>query len=138
MNARILWLAAALALAFTISGCGGSGRVEVTGRVLYQGKGVPSTQVTFYPDDGSRRSTAVTDDDGNFRLRYSRDESGVVLGKHTVTLKYIVGPEEELHKIPPKATKEQMAAIAKYKDIKTTTLHYEITGGGQFVEVKLD
>jgi hypothetical protein len=138
MKTRILWLGATLALTFVITGCGGSGRVEVSGRVVYQGKGVPSTQVSFFPEDGSRRSTAVTDDDGNFRLRYSRDETGVVTGKHTVVLKYIVGPEEELHKIPPKASKEQLAVIAKFKDLKTSTLHFDITSGGQFIEVKLD
>jgi hypothetical protein len=137
MIARISSVLAGLALAVAVSGCGGSGRMEVTGRLTYKGQPVPSTQVTFQPDDGSRRSTAVTDDSGNFRLRYSRDESGAMPGRHTVTLKYDVSLDEELHKVPPKATKELLTVIAKYKDPKSSPLHYEVNSSGQFIEIKL-
>jgi len=42
---------------------------------------VPSTYVFFWPDEeGKRRSTGLTDDNGNFTLSYSRTEPGVLLG----------------------------------------------------------
>jgi hypothetical protein len=98
---------------------------------------VPSTRVIFQPDDGSRRSTGVTDDDGNFTLRFSRTETGVKPGKHTVSLRYEVSPEEELGKIKPKASKELRDVIAKYGNPKKSQLHYEITGSGQHIDIPL-
>ncbi len=71
MNTRWCWLVVALVLLAAVSGCG-SGRVKVTGRVTYKGEPVPSTEVYFQPDDGSRTSIGKTDDDGRFSLRFSR------------------------------------------------------------------
>jgi hypothetical protein len=127
---------AALALVVGVSGCSGD-LVSASGRVTYKGKPVPSTRVYFQPNDGSRRSTGLTDDEGNFTLRYSRTESGVKRGRHTVYLKYEVSADEELHKIPPKASKELKAVIAKYGDPKKSDLHYEITSSGQVFEIEL-
>jgi hypothetical protein len=119
-------------------GCNSSGLVRVSGRLTYKGDGVPSTLVTFQPDDGSRASKAVTNDDGEFTLRYSRQEAGVTRGRHTVYLSYVVSADEELHRTSsPKVPKPLQAVIARYKDVKTSTLHYEITGDGQFIEIEI-
>jgi hypothetical protein len=129
----------ALALLLVGSGCNNSGLVEVSGRLTYHGKPVPSTRVTFQPDDGSRRSTGVTDDDGNFRLRFSSQQTGAKLGPHTVTLKYDPSTDEELGRIPRKVSTELQAIIAnKYGDAKTSKLHFEITQSGQFVPITLE
>src|SRR5205823_1988761 len=120
MNARksghwVVW-----AVLFAVSGCDGP-LVTATGRVTYKGQPVPSTRVTFWPqEEGKRASVAVTDDDGNFRLKYSTTEDGVLRGQHTVFLRYHMSVEEELHKIPPKASKELKAVIAKYEVLKTS------------------
>jgi hypothetical protein len=121
------------------SGCSTSELVSVSGRVTYKGQPVPSTLVTFWPEEeGRRMSTGVTDDDGKFTLSFSRTEEGVLRGKHTVFLRYHMSMEEELGKIPPKASKELKAVIAKYGDLEKSPLKYEITKNGQFVEINLE
>jgi hypothetical protein len=129
---------AALVLLVAASGCGGSDLVQVNGRLTYKGQPVPSTLVTFWPEDRSRPSHGLTDDNGDFTLKYSRTQPGVGRGQHTVILKYVVSAEEELQEIPPKASKELKAILAKYKDTATSNLHYEITTNGQFVEIHLE
>ena len=126
-----------LALLLAACGCGGSGLVEATGTLTYQGKPVPSTLVTFMPDDGSRRSTGVTDDEGKFTLRFSRTLSGVKPGSHKVFLRYDLSVDEELGRIKPKASPELKAVIARYGDVNTSPLHYEITQNGQHIDIHL-
>jgi hypothetical protein len=125
-----------LVLLAVSTGCR-SGLVEATGRLTYQGKPVPSTRVYFQPDDGGRRSTGLTNDDGTFRLRFSSQESGVKPGPHTVYLKYEVSAEEETHQIAPKASKELKAVIARYGDTKASGLHFEVTRSGQHFDIDL-
>src|SRR5205807_7981047 len=123
MSVRNSWPGVSLALLLAVSGCNSSGLVSATGKLTYKGQPVPSTRVYFQPEDGSRRSTGLTDDNGNFTLQFSRTETGVKLGRHTVFLKYEVSVDEELRKIEPKASKELKAVIAKYGDPKTSPLH---------------
>jgi hypothetical protein len=132
------WPLPALALVLAVSGCGGP-LVSATGRLTYKGKPVPSTYVRFWPEqEGQRESVGLTDDNGNFELVFSRTEKGVLRGRHTVYLTYYVSVEEELHKIPPKASKELKAVIARYGDQQTSPLKYEITKNGQFIEINLE
>jgi len=112
--------------------------VQVSGRLTRQGKPVPSTLVTFHADDGQRGAKGKTDDEGRFTLKYSRQQSGIVPGKYTVVLSYVTSNEEELGQAPPRASKELREVISRYGDPKTSKLHYEITGSGQFVEINLD
>jgi hypothetical protein len=137
VNLRYYWRLPALVLLLALSGCGGP-LVKVTGRLTYKGQPVPSTDVIFQPDDGSRHSVGHTDDQGNFTLKYSRDEVGATRGAHTVFLTYYPSNEEESGTIPPKASKELKAVIKKYGDLKTSTLHYEVTKNGQFIEINLE
>ena len=120
------------------AGCGDSHFVKATGKVTFQGKPVPSTLVTFQPEDGSRPSKGLTNDAGEFTLRYSRQQTGVTRGRHSVFLTYVVGNEEELGKSPPKASKELKAVIRKSGDPKTSPLHYEVTENGQSFEITLE
>ena len=129
--------AAALVLLLAVSGCG-SELVSASGRLTYNGQPVPSTLVMFQPDDGSRRSTGVTDDDGRFSLRYSRTQTGVKRGPHTVVLKYEVSGDEELGRKKSKASKELKEVIKRYADPKKSKLHYDVTENGQFFEIKLE
>jgi hypothetical protein len=136
MKVRTRWYLVALVLFAGVSGCN-SKLVPLTGRLTYQGKPVPSTEVFFQPDDGSRRSVGKTDDDGRFRLRFSHNEEGVSRGRHTVCLKYAPSDDEDQGKAPPKASKELQAVIAKYRDPAKSDLHVEVTKSGQDVEIKL-
>src|SRR5262249_47483006 len=118
------------------AGCG-TKLVTVSGRVTYKGEPVPSTLVTFLPDDGGRASHAVTDDNGNFTLKYSRQEAGASRGRHTVFLTYHVSNEEEMGEAV-KAPKELRAVIETYGDPAASPLHYDVNKNGQFIEIKLD
>ena len=139
MNSRTIGRLAALGLVLVLAaGCGGPRFVKVTGKVLYKGQPVPSTQVRFMPDNGERPSNGLTDDDGNFSLRYSRTQDGAPPGQYTVFLTYVPSNEEETHVIPPKASKELKAVIAKYGNLSTSPLHYEITKNGQVIDINLE
>jgi hypothetical protein len=120
-----------------IGGCNGNGLVSAGGRLTYKGQPVPSTRVYFWPEDGSRRSSGLTDDDGKFQLKFAH-ETGVKLGKHKVVVKYEVSAEEEVGEIPPKASRELRKVIGKYSDPKTSPLRYEVTHSGQVFEIALE
>jgi hypothetical protein len=137
MKKRKSWWLAVLVLLAAASGCS-SKLVRVEGRLTYKGQPVPSTRVKFLPDDGGRPSHGLTDDDGNFTLKYSRTETGATRGPCTVVLKYEMSAEEELHEIPPKASRELKSIIAKYNDPAKSNLHYEIAKNGQFIEIQLE
>jgi hypothetical protein len=136
MNGRTTCLLAAVVLLPAVSGCGPR-LAEVSGRVIYKGEPVPSTQVTFLPDNGSRPSKGLTDDNGNFTLRYSRTQAGATRGPCTVFLTYVAGTEEDLGQAPPKASDELKAVIAKYGDPEKSPLHYEISRSGQVIDIHL-
>jgi hypothetical protein len=139
MNARSRWHLLVVALGLAASGCRGSGLMKVTGKLTYKGQPVPSTYVTFQPEEeGKRASHGLTDDDGNFMLTYSRTEVGAVPGRHAVVLRYRVTSEEEMHEAPPKASPQMKAVIAKYRDPQKTPLRYEVTHNGQFIAINLE
>ncbi len=138
MTRRTSFLAAALAGVLAAAGCSGP-LVTVTGRLTYKGQPVPSTYVIFQPEEeGKRASRGITDDDGRFSLTNSKSDVGALRGRHTVYLKYHLTADEEMGKVPPKASKDLKAAIAKYSDPKKSPLHYEVTSNGQFIEIDLE
>jgi hypothetical protein len=125
-------------LLLAAGGCNRSGLVDVKGRLTYKGQPVPSTYVVFQPEDTSKRpSHGLTDDDGYFTLTNSRSATGVYLGPCTVSLRYHVSADEETGKVPPKASKELKAVIAKYAESGKSPLHYDIAKSGQFIEIEL-
>lgn len=79
-----------------VLGCGSSGPAlyEVTGKVTYQGDPVPGATITFQPERG-RTSVGVTDDAGNYFLRYTKDRNGAIPGKHKVFLSFDTRPSDE-------------------------------------------
>ncbi len=125
----------ALILLLAAGGCSAPRIIPAGGRVTYKGQGVPSTLVTFIPDDGNRPSKAITDDQGNFKLLFSKSQEGVMRGKCTVVLRYEMSAEEETKMIPPKASREVKAVIAKYSDEKASPLHFDVEKPGQHIDI---
>jgi hypothetical protein len=125
-----------LALLVTASGCAGS-HVPVTGRLTWKGKPVPNTQVTFQPDDGSRPSKGLTDENGNFTLRYSRQQAGATRRRCTVFLIYVPSNDEETGK-KPRAPRELTDMLRRYGDPKTSGLHYEIKNNKEHFDIDLE
>jgi hypothetical protein len=69
-----------------LAGCNrGPQLAPVRGRVTLDGKAIESAEVKFQPADG-RTSHGITDANGRFELRYTRDEMGALVGPHTVRI----------------------------------------------------
>lgn len=69
-----------------MTGCGGSDAPElgsVSGLVTLDGKPLADAQIRFQPTSG-RSSEAVTDENGNYTLRYTAEENGALPGEHQV------------------------------------------------------
>jgi hypothetical protein len=138
MKTRYLGPTLALAL-LAACGCNRSGLLKASGRLTYKGQPVPSTYLTFHPDDKHKRpSHALTDDNGHFTVTNSRSEVGLVPGRHTVSLRYFPSGPEDLGQAPPKASRELKAVIAKYGDPDKSPLHVEVTSSGQVLEINLE
>jgi hypothetical protein len=128
----------AVALLLAASGCGDARLAKVTGKLTYKGQPVPSTYVTFSPDDGSRPSRGLTDDYGQFALRFTHRDQGAILGHHKVYLTYNPSGEEDAGKVAPKADRNLQKIIARYSNPSKTELQFDVTTNGQFIEIKLD
>jgi hypothetical protein len=131
-------LLAAVLLTVPGSGCSrGPKLVKVTGRLTYKGAPVPSTDVKFIPEDGSRPSHNVTDRDGHFNLKYTRSEFGVSRGRHTVVLTYDPVGEEDMPS-SERMSKDLKAVVAQYSSPAASSLHFEVKEDGQVIDIPLD
>lgn len=139
-NASLRLLAAAVGLLLAAGGCGSGGPtvVPISGTATRGGKPVANVELTFHPEIG-RPSWGNTDAAGKFRLSYSRDRDGAVLGRHRVTVRgrQPASPEEEFSgriKHPP----EVGEIVARYGKVDETPLVIEITGREADLQLPLD
>lgn len=95
LTPRVARRCAVALAAVLVAGCGG-GKLKlgtVEGTVTLNGRPVKA-EVQFEPvssedRSGGRTSSAVTDADGTFRLKYSHDREGAVVGRHNVLIKVL-------------------------------------------------
>ncbi len=112
MAAKTGWLFGVLAL-LAVSGCGGDQNIaDVGGRVTLDGKPLPLATVEFIPANG-RPSAAKTDDDGNYRLWYTHETPGALIGPHSVRIS--TWSEEQLAENKYKVNKETIPAEYNYR-----------------------
>ncbi len=88
----------AMVLVCFSAGCG-SGRyafetVPVEGTVTLNGEPLPDALVTFHPENG-RLASGKTDKAGEYKLVYLEGKSGVLPGKHKVTISTNVEPDRD-------------------------------------------
>ncbi len=70
-------------------GCGSDGPqlAEVVGTVTVDGKPVPNAVVTFNPvQPGGSNSLGKTDAQGKYRLSFTQDKTGAMIGEHVVEI----------------------------------------------------
>lgn len=73
-------------------GCGGNSKLgKVTGTVQMDGAPLAGAKITFYPMAGGGfesggASHGVTDEQGKYELRYSRQDMGAEIGMHKVVI----------------------------------------------------
>lgn len=131
---RSTWVALALVACAVLAGCGEGGKekvAKVSGKLSYKGAALANVTITFTPAKG-RPATGETDAEGKFKLSTFGKDDGAVFGKHKITLadKPAGGPP------PMPGTPEASTAAApvdrfpaKYKDVNTTTLEFEVKSG---------
>jgi len=106
LDCALAWTTAFVALVF-VAGCGGGELAQVSGTVTLDGQPLEGAQVSFWPLDGEgekdRPSAGVTDSNGQYRLMYTAEESGVLIGRHRVEISTASGGEEgpKPERIPP-------------------------------------
>ncbi len=154
----------------TLSFFAGCGRgdapdwARVTGTVTRGGKPVGDLIVNFVPDEG-RPSWGLTDEQGRYKLYYTKEEDGARIGSHKVFVEFNqaqpasfagdgqVHPNEgpDMHETltepgapPPSPLKnnltqdETKTIISKYGNLQTTPLRFEVAKDGQVVDIILD
>ena len=86
---RCSLLSVCILLSVTLLGCGSDGPelAEVTGTVTVDGKPVPNATVIFNPvAAGGSNSLGKTDAQGNYRLEFTQDKTGAMIGQHVVEI----------------------------------------------------
>jgi hypothetical protein len=127
--------AAALALLgiAALAGCNANKRLTITGTVTYKGKPLPSGIVRFY-SGRDRMSMATVEADGTFAV------TDVPPGPVKVTVE--PDPQASKHRSMGGGANEPapkpVAIPSKYADPTTSGLEYNITGGSNKLEVKLE
>ena len=75
------------------SGCGrndGPDLAQVTGRITIDGKPAQKLVIRFIPEAaGGSPSYGATDAEGNYRLMFTADANGTMLGKHRVEIEAV-------------------------------------------------
>ena len=79
---------AAMLLLFIVTGCGASGPDigSVTGTITLDDHPIEGAMIYFEPVKGGRSSTALTDGEGKYELKYIADRMGALLGDHQVRI----------------------------------------------------
>jgi len=86
------FVALVLAVAATAPGCAGKRRElpplgEVSGTISLDGQPLPKASVTFVPFERGQASHGSTDDAGRYRLVYTTNTPGAVVGSHRVEIR---------------------------------------------------
>jgi len=127
-----------IVLSMILVGCGGGGDAPdlgtVEGTVTLDGEGLPNATVEFTPagDKGGRPSVAMTDDDGDYELKYSAAHAGAPPGKYTVRITTATTiTDEQGNDVDVPET-----LPAKYNF--NTELEEEVKAGSNTIDFKLD
>jgi hypothetical protein len=112
--------------------------VQIQGRVTRGGQPLPGVILRFVPEEG-RPSMGRSDQEGKFKLSYSKNYEGARLGKHRVFVVFDNTPATPYDESGrQRLNADQQAVIEKYGKLETSPLEVEIQEEGQQVEIKLD
>lgn len=122
-----------------LAGCGdGLNLADVSGQVTLDGTPVPDAAVTFVPQgEVGSPSNGVTDAEGFYTLKFSRDREGAFIGTHDVTVETEETSLEQQMEMsnesiaPPKFVKLPAKYAAKGELVK------EVEPGGNEIDLKL-
>lgn len=80
------YLVSAVFFIASVSGCGSGDFGSVNGKVTLDGKPLKGASVTFQPVKKGRPSSGITDEEGNYVLKYTADQEGAEIGEHIVRI----------------------------------------------------
>lgn len=106
-----------LLLAGLAMGCAQDGPelAEVSGRVMLDGQPLPEAEVLFEPEHG-RPSRGTTDEEGEYRLQYTPQRQGALIGKHTVRIStYRAEDDSGQQEVPERVPEDYNTASALTK-----------------------
>jgi hypothetical protein len=134
-----------IGLLILVAGCARKPRsvehIEVTGKVLFQGKPLPGGLVTFVAVNGGFAETGTIDENGNYQVQAPVGD--VEIGVTNLMLKGVGGP-----KGAPRLQKAEGAGLLPkkgryvlippvYQDPHTSGLRYTVTPGTQTHDIEL-
>jgi hypothetical protein len=96
---------------------------------------VPSTYVSFHPEDGTRPSRGLTNENGEFTLKVTKSQTGALRGWNKVSLIYKPSGEEVDTEV--KLEPIMIHAIQRCEDANSSGLRFEVTENGQFIEIEI-
>jgi hypothetical protein len=92
-------LLALLFVAGSLTGCGRNSGPElgyVEGDVTFNGNPATFAIVEFQPEEkGGSPSVGFADEEGHYRLQFTRDRNGAMLGRHTVRITFDDDPSPD-------------------------------------------
>jgi hypothetical protein len=129
------WFCSVMTLALCL-GCRGPEGPEVanvSGTVTLDGQPLPQANLTFVPQAGGSPSFGGTNAEGKYRLLYSADRTGAMLGKHDVTIEL---REPETGDDDKPKVKSDVKLPAKYRQKGTLTA--EVKQGANTIDFPLE
>ena len=127
----------ALSSIFFASGCGQSGPQlgAVTGTVTLDGKSVPGALVTFISKEADGSSSyGKTDSNGKYKLEFSTERFGAMLGNHDVV---ITTKRMSADEAPDTGTAEKTEFVAIPKHYARGALTAEVKSGSNVCDFAL-
>ncbi len=119
---------------FFLAGCSHSDvpLAEVTGEITFNGSPARA-EIVFEPQSsdgrtGGRPSSAFAESDGSFRLSYTADRTGAVIGRHHVLLK-ILRPagDDEPHSFEEAVTPIKTTRLVRHVREGKNHFHFAVT-----------
>lgn len=124
-------------LAGLLSGCGSSGAdvAPVRGRVTLDGAPMAGARIRFQPEaGGGSPSYGAADADGNYVLGYNRNQSGALIGWHTISIERGGHGDPENKAKPPALPARYNTASELREEVKAgedNVLNLELTTGAK-------
>ncbi len=120
---------------FALAGCSGRPKNvarSVTGKVTVGGQPVANARIIFTPKEDGSPSVGKTDDQGNYKLSWSRGIDGAQVGESTVTISTFV--EGSPSASPPKPETPEKIPL-KYRETPPTA---DVKRGSNVINFDLD
>jgi hypothetical protein len=119
-------------MTFFLAGCGGDGRLPITGTVSYKGEPIDHGSIEFIPTAGGKTASGAIITGGRFTIPADK---GLLPGKYTVKISSVEVPAGGgAFGAPSKEAKEKIPE--KYN--KKSTLSKDVKDGETTFEFKLE